>query len=142
MLCLLALRDEQARNFLQNENWREALAQVPDAEILVRILESDLRPDNPASLNAFMASLAPPEERLVSAWLVQRMPPNAGEMVKQWWLGIRQGILRRQLEMAESRIRLPQHSSGDVLNLQKQILDLKEQLRELSEFSPIRVARS
>jgi hypothetical protein len=89
-----------------------------------------------------MASLAPSEERLVSAWLVQRLPPNAGEMVKQWWLGIRQGILRRQLEMAESRIRLPQHSSGDVLNLQKQILDLKEQLRELSEFSPTRVARS
>ena len=142
MLCLLALRDEEARNFLQNENWREALAQVPDAEILVRILESDLRPDSPASLNAFMASLTPSEERLVSAWLVQRLPPNAGEMVKQWWLGIRQGILRRQLETAESRIRLPQHSSGDVLNLQKQILDLKEQLRELSELSPTRVARS
>ncbi len=142
MLCLLALRDEEARHFLQNENWHETLAQVPDVEILVRILESDLRPDNPASLNAFMASLAPPEERLVSAWLVQRMPPKAGEMVKQWWLGIRQGILRRQLEMAESRIRLPEHSSGDVLNLQKQILDLKEQLRELSEFSPARVARS
>ena len=142
MLCLLALRDEEARNFLQNENWREVLAQVPDADILVRILEGDLRPDNPASLNAFMASLAPSEERLVSAWLVQRMPPNAGEIVKQWWLGIRQGILRRQLETAESRIRLPQHSSGDVLNLQKQILDLREQLRELSEFSPTRVARS
>lgn len=142
MLCLLALRDEGARNFLQNENWREALAQVPDADILVRILEGDLRPDDPASLNAFMASLASAEERLVSAWLVQRMPPNGGEMVKQWWFGIRQGILRRQLETAESRIRLPQQSSGDVLNLQKQILDLKEQLRELSEFSPTRVARS
>jgi DNA primase len=142
MLCLLALRDEEARNFLQSENWREVLAQVSDAEILVRILESDLRPGDPASLNAFMASLSPLEERLVSAWLLQRMPQNAGPMVKQWWLGIRQGILRRQLEAAESRIRLPRHSVGDVLNLQKQILDLKEQLRELSELSPARVAQS
>ena len=41
------------------------------ADILVRILESDFRPGDPASLNAFMTSLAPAEERLVSAWLVQ-----------------------------------------------------------------------
>lgn len=136
MLCLLALRDQEVRNFLRGENWREVLSQVPDAEILVRILESDLRTGDPASMNAFMASLAPAEERLVSAWLLQRVPPNAGEIVKQWWLGIRQGILRRQLEAAESRIRLPERTSGDVLNLQKQILDLREQLHELSELSP------
>ena len=34
MLCLLALRDEKAREFLREQNWREILAQVPDGEIL------------------------------------------------------------------------------------------------------------
>ena len=63
-------------------------------------------------------------------------------MVKDWWLGIRQAILRRQLEAAESRIKLPEHETGDVINLQKQILDLREQLRELSQFSPARLADS
>src|SRR6266576_6839663 len=33
MLCLPALRDEEARDFLREQNWREILAQVPDAEI-------------------------------------------------------------------------------------------------------------
>jgi DNA primase len=140
MLCLLALRDEEARNFLQSENWREVLAHVSEAELLVRILEADLRPGDPASLNAFMATLSPAEERLVSGWILERMPSRGGEMVKQWWLGIRQGIVRRQLEAAESRIRLPQRSPGDILNLQKQILDLREQLRELSQLSPARPA--
>ena len=99
-------------NFLRNQNWREVLAQVPDAEILVRILESDLRPDDPASLNAFMSSLAPAEEWLVSAWLMQRMPPNAGEVAEEWWHGIRQGILRRQLEIGgEPDPKLPQLST-------------------------------
>ena len=142
MLCLLALRDETARDFLRSQNWREVLGQVPDAEILIRILESDLRPNDPASLNAFMTSLVPAEERLVSAWLLQKMPPNAGTMIEKWWLGIRQGILRRQLEVAENRIKLPKQSTGDVLNLQKQILDLQEQLRELSRFSPARLTGS
>ncbi len=142
MLCLLALRDDAARDFIRSQNWREVLSQVPDADVLVRILEGDFNPNDAASLNAFMATLPPAEEQLVSSWLLQKMPPKAGTMVEKWWLGIRQAILRRQLEVAESRIKLPQHSTGDVVNLQKQILDLQEQLRELCGFSPARVADS
>ena len=133
MLCLLALRDEEARDFLREQNWREVLGQVPDAEILVRILESGLRPSDAASLNAFMATLSSADEALVSSWLLQKVPPNAGTMVEKWWLGIRQAVLRRQLDVAKNRIKLPQLSAGDVVNLQKQILDLQEQLHELSQ---------
>jgi DNA primase len=132
MLCLLALRDEKAREFLREQNWREILAQVPDAEMLGRILKSDLRPDDAASLNAFMVTLPPPEERLVSSWLLQKAPPNAGAMVEKWWLGIRQAVLRRQLDVAANRIKLPNLSTGETVNLQKQILDLRGQLHELS----------
>ena len=132
MLCLLALRDEKAREFLREQNWHEVLGQVPDGEILARILKSDLHPDDAASLNAFMVTLSPPEERLVSSWLLQKAPPNAGVMVEKWWLGIRQAVLRRQLGVAANQIRLPNLSTGEVVNLQKQILDLQEQLRELS----------
>jgi DNA primase len=133
MLCLLALQDEQAREFLREQNWREILTQVPDGEILCRILESDLRPGDAPSLNAFMVALSPADERLVSSWLLQKVPPNAGAMVERWWLGIRQAVLRRQLDVAASRIRLPNLSAGEIVNLQKQILDLQQQLHELSQ---------
>src|SRR6266705_790935 len=132
MLCLLALRDEEARDFLHRQNWREVLAQVPGVEILVRILESKLRPTDAASLNAFMATLAATDEGLVSSWLLQKVPPNAGTMVGKWWLGIRQAVLRRHLEVAKNQIKLPGLTTGDVVNLQKEILDLQEQLHELS----------
>jgi len=133
MLCLLALRDEGARAFLLEQNWQEIVRQVPDGEILVRILESNLRPDDPASLNSFMITLSPPEERLISSWLLQKVPPNAGTMAEKWWLGIRQSVLRRQLDVATNQIKLPNLSTGEVVNLQKQILDLQEQLHELSQ---------
>jgi DNA primase len=134
MLCLLALRDEKAREFLRGQNWDETLAQVPDGEILGRILKSDLHPNDAASLNAFMVTLSPSEERLVSSWLLQKAPPpNAGAMVEKWWLGIRQAALRRQLDVAANRIKLPNLSTGETVNLQKQILDLRGQLHELSQ---------
>jgi DNA primase len=133
MLCVLALRDEKAREFLREQNWREILAQVPDGEMLGLILKSDLRPDDAASLNAFMVTLSPPEERLVSSWLLQKVPSSAGAMVEKWWLGIRQAVLRRQLDVATNRIKLPNLSTGETVNLQKQILDLRGQLHELSQ---------
>jgi DNA primase len=132
MLCVLALRDEEARDFLHGQNWREILAQVPDAEILVRILESELRPSDAASLNAFLATLSAIDEGLVSSWLLQKVPPNVGIMVEKWWLGVRQAVLRRHLEVAKGRIKLSGLTTGDVVNLQKEILDLQEQLHELS----------
>jgi DNA primase len=135
MLCLVALRDEAARGFLREQNWREILAQVPDAEILVRILESDLRPSDAASLNAFMATLSATDEGLVSSWLLQKVPPDPEKMVEKWWLGIRQVVLRRQLDVAKNRIRLPQLSTGELVNLQKEILDLLKELRELPKLS-------
>jgi len=135
MLCLVALRDEKAREFLRKQNWREILSQVPDGEILALILKSDLHPDDAASINTFMVTLSPPEERLVSSWLLQKAPPNAGAMVEKWWLGIRQGVLRRQLDVAMNRIKLPNLSTGETVNLQKQILDLRGQLHELSQLA-------
>ncbi|MEY2511062.1 MAG: primase [Verrucomicrobiota bacterium] len=139
MLCVLALRHEEARQFLLAQDWREMLSLTPDAQILGRILESDLRPDDPASLNAFMSGLSSGEEALVSSWLLQRMPPNALEVAQGWWNGLRQAALRRQLQIAEGRMKLPRLTTGEAVNLQKQILDLTEQLRDVSAFSSARV---
>jgi DNA primase len=130
MLCLLALRDADARNFLHAQKWREILEQVPDTDILIRILESEFEPDDTASLNAFMATLPPEEERLISLWLVQKMPAATETVVAKWWQGTCQSVVRRRLETAKNRIKVPGLSAGEVLNLQKQILDLQEQLHE------------
>ncbi|HWY41065.1 MAG TPA: DNA primase [Chthoniobacterales bacterium] len=137
MLCLLALRDETARNFLLQQNWRELLQQIAGTELLTKILESDLRPDDAASLNSFMSKLSAEEEGLVSAWLMQKVPANAMEVIEGWWKGLMQGALRRQLEIAETRIRLPQLSTGEVVNLQKEIVDLREQLQQISGLSSV-----
>ncbi len=139
MLCLLALRDAEARAALLSEKWREVLAQTPDAEMLLRILESDLRPDDPASVNRFMSGLASAEEALVSSWLLQRVPPNAAAVARDWWTGLEQAVVRRQLQIAEGRLRIPQLSAGEMTRLQKQVVDLKMQLAELSAVSPARV---
>ncbi|HEY2801047.1 MAG TPA: DNA primase [Chthoniobacterales bacterium] len=135
LLCVLALRDGAARDFLLTQDWPEAVAETPGTELLGKILASDLRPDDPASLNVFMASLSPEEESLVSGWLMQKMPPNADIVAREWWQGLRQPALRRRLQAAESRLKLPQLTAGEVVALQKQVVDLRGQLDEFSRLS-------
>jgi DNA primase len=139
MLCLLALRDEEARAFVLAQDWREVLEKTPDTELLSRILDSEIRPDDTASLNAFMAKLSPNEEALVSSWLLQKKPANALAVAQDWWTGLRQASLRRELQAAKDRMKLPQLTPGEVLHLQKEILDLQEQLRDVSKLSPARI---
>ena len=130
LLCILALRSEEAHEFLRAQSWREVLSQLPSTYFLERILESEVRPNDSASLSAFLASLEPEEEDIISGWLHLKTPPNS---VAVPWLRLRQAALRRQLDIAKDRLRLPELSTGDIINLQKQILDLQEQLHELSQ---------
>ncbi len=142
LLCVLALRDNAARDFLVAQDWRDVVAETPGTEMLGKILAAELRPDDPASFNPFMASLAPEEESLVSGWLLQKMPPNAENVAREWWQGLRQPALRRRLQAAESRLKLPQISAGEVVTLQKQVVDLRGQLDEFSRLSPSRESGS
>ncbi len=130
LLCMLALRSEEAHDFLRAQNWREVLSQLPSTYFLQRILESEVRPNDAASLNAFLTTLEPEEEDIISGWLHLKTPPNA---VAVPWLRLRQAALRRQLDVAKDQIKLPELSAGDIINLQKQVLDLQEQLHELSQ---------
>ena len=136
MLCLLALRDTAALDFLRTQEWETVIEETPGSEILGRILGSELRPDDPVSLSLFTSSLGPAEESLVSGWLLQKIPPNAEAVARDWWQGLRQPALRRRLQAAESRLRLPGLSAGEVVALQKQVVDLRGQLDDFSRFSP------
>jgi DNA primase len=138
MLCLLALRDEEARAFLLEQNWRDVLQGIPGADLLIKILEADVRPADPASLNLFQTTLPAGEESLVSGWLLQRMPGYHATVAREWWNGLQQAILRSVLEAAESRLRLPNLTTGEIMQLQKQVLDLRGQLHDVARFSPAR----
>jgi len=135
MLCIFALRSVQVRDFLLTQNWREILAQIPDSDLLIRILESDQRLEDPASVNTFMSKLSRQDEQVVSSLLLHKVPNNAETIARKWWHGLMLPILRRKVEQAENKMRHPDITAGEEIILQKQIVDLRKQLDELSEFS-------
>jgi DNA primase len=140
-LCVLALRDSEVREFLLAQEWRDVLAQTPGAELLGRILAADIYVGDPATVASFLASLEPREEAVISGWIApKRIAYTDRNLAHEWWYSFVAESVRRQLEALKNKMRLAELSTGDVVNLQKQILDLQEQLHELSKFSPARAA--
>ena len=135
-LCVLALRDPDARKFLLSQKWREVVAETPGAELLGRILNANIDVEDPATLNAFLASLEPHEEAMLAEWIApKRIPYTDRNIVHQWWFGLEAEGVKRKLEALNNQMRMPELNTGDLVNLQKQILDLREQLHEISALS-------
>jgi DNA primase len=133
-LCVLALRNSEVRSFLLAQAWREILARTPGTELLCRILGADVRPEDPSTIASFLASLEPEEEALVSNWISpKRIAHTDRGLAYEWWRSLRAEPLERELEALKNKMKLPNLSTGEIVNLQKQILDLQEQLHELSQ---------
>ena len=93
MLCILALRDETARDFLRQQNWTEILAQMPDADILMRILESDFRAGDAASLNEFFGALRKLPDRVGNRRLWRKTRGQLLDLAFGLARGLRQDFL-------------------------------------------------
>ncbi|MFZ3376102.1 MAG: DNA primase [Chthoniobacterales bacterium] len=137
-LCRLTLRDSDFRNFLLSQDWRPVIDQTEFGQLLGQILETHFDPSNPQSVEHLLNSADPAARPFFSHCLVEkRGPANERDFGRQWWDSLRADIVRRELKAVETRLGQPNLSTGDEVNLQKQILDLREQLRELPKLSPV-----
>ncbi len=66
------------------------------------------------------------------------MPPNAEEVARIGGAVLRQPALRRRLQAAESRLKLPQLSAGEVVTLQKQVVTCGANSISFPSFRPKR----
>lgn len=138
-LSFLALRNVAAREYVLSQNWQDVIADIPGAELLEQILNAKIDPDNPASVQAFLASLPREQEQFFSSQLYKKIPSNVAEMVPKWWKGLEMAGLKRKLQVAQTRMRSAEVNAGEILNLQKQIVDLREQIDRLEALLTARV---
>jgi DNA primase len=146
-LCRLALRDPDFREFLRSQDWRPVLAKHEWGAVLGSILEAQFDVTKPDSIEAFLNSVDEIKRSFFSHLLTEKLSTEKAPGRKGWikpnidtmrvgkesWTSLQTDGLRRELKRVETLMAQPNVSPGDVVNLQKQILDLQEQLHELSQ---------
>jgi DNA primase len=136
LLCTVALRDAPAREWLLEENWTEIVDQEPGAELLGRILSAELQPDENTSVQRLMVSLSASEEATVAALLETKPPANPLAIAHDCWRELDRRRIRRRLDACQARLRQPNLPMPEVAKLQKEVLDLKGHLANLSRLFP------
>jgi DNA primase len=135
-LCRLTLRDSEFRDFLLSQNWRPVVTEVEFGRLLGHILETDFDPLDTRSIEHLLNSADPVDRPFFSHCLVERrVPTNERNLGKGWWNALRADVVRREVRAVQTRLSESNLSTGEQINLQKQILDLQEQLHELSRPS-------
>ena len=131
-LALLALRSPAARMWLQAQGCDRVLDDgQPDSVLLLKILEADFRMEDPASVNAWLATLESGEEAALSAVLEREVPPEARVVTEDCWHELERRILLRKRQSIEAQLRAPDLALEDMARLHARVLDLQRQLAAL-----------
>jgi DNA primase len=138
LLALVALRDLPARRWLSAQaDWEKTIAPHPQAELLEAIIESEIDPDEPASVASFLTTLDAAGEAIVSGLLEEKVPPEPLRIAEDCWNDLERRRFRRRIDAIHARLRTPNLPAEDVLNLQKEILDLQKRVSDIARpFSP------
>ncbi len=136
LLCLLALREPAARTWMMAQRKDDHAREDAGSELLARILEADLRPDDPHSVNSFADGLDAAAQATVSALLSERLPGNAEAIARDCWIDLRRREIKRRQEVIAGRLRQPNLPMDEVEKLQKEVLDLQKQLPDIARLFP------
>jgi DNA primase len=132
VLTLLALGDPAIRRWISDQPWSPRLIEMEGAELLVRILDSDVSLSDPPSLAAFASTLDGPAQTLLGALLRERLPEDRLAAARDCWHAIEKRDLLHRRDVLLARMRDPNLSPGEITEIQKQILDLQKLLTDIS----------
>jgi DNA primase len=130
-LCLIALRDPAARGWICSQP-QDFSKQEPGADLLIKILEAAIIPEDSASVNAFISKLSSEESETISALLLEKLPDKALEVAQDSWRALERRSIKRRQEALASRLRLPDLPMTEVAAIQKEILDLQKRLPHIA----------
>jgi hypothetical protein len=105
------------------------------AELLMKILDSDVSLEEPASLAAFSAGLEEAEEALLDALLRERLPDNGADRLiaaRDCWHAIEKREIQQRRDVLVAKMRDPNLSQDEITEIQKKIFDLQRHFTDIS----------
>ena len=132
MLCQLALLSSEVRQWLLARPWQQLFQALPEAELLVAILQGSFDPAAPATVTAFLATRDAGEQAALAELLdLKQLPPESLRVAADCWRDLERRDLERQRDAAAARLRMPGLDSGETLRFQKAVLDLQQRINAM-----------
>ena len=131
VLCELALQNTQAQELIVDriEELLEPMRLLPGGGILKKILARMPKPDNPASIHAFLESLPQPEKDALAMLSLDPIPiADVSRCVQEACSGIAKAALEKHIASLMAEIADPSTDASRRVELSKLSVDLKRLL--------------
>jgi DNA primase len=139
LICKSLLIDTELLLEIRRQPWDTALHYIEGAELIHKIIASDLQPDRSASIAAFFGSLPKTEAALLSQILANK---NLNEKMGRvyWTQLIATELQRRKVQLQHIGRLAPEGSEAqtETANELKEVLDLESRITDISRL-PSRV---
>jgi DNA primase len=136
LLAQVALQSTEAREWLLATPWRGLLENEPEAGLVAKILEADLKPEQNSSTQVFLTTLEPNEEAVVCELLTRKVLPNAAKVASVCWDALASRQVRRHLDQLEAQVREPAMPIQERLALLNAMRALREEHKVLLGLDP------
>lgn len=135
LICLLALRDDKARERLRGAEVIHEMGAEAGASLLGAILGATFDGNDDAAARSF-ADTRPEEEReQIFTLLLADLPEQREVVLEDCLRGLERENLQRRQEQITSRLRLPDLLPEEVAKLQREVQAIRQRLNELRHAS-------
>ena len=134
LLTQYALLSPEAHEWLRNQPWEPLVSAFEDGELLATILRAPhFTPGDPVSIATLLATLSTEEQNVLTELLdIQELPVDAIQILTDCWRDLERKHLEKQRDTLTARLRKPGLDPEEVINLQKQVLDLTQRLTHIT----------
>ena len=131
LLCRLAFCHSEVREWLRVQ--RNPLPQELNNELILLEELLELSPIYFENAQAMLlAQLSPQWQQLVSSWNIEKPYPDPLSMVKDAWSGFQLAYWKSQQGRLASSLKKPEIQKHEIIEIQKEILDLQRKMNEVS----------
>lgn len=130
LLIKALLSDPATRSSIVQYPVPEFFDFLTETELLSRIWRAQIDPASPATVNAFIGTLSPADQQILSKIMVEMSANVTPELAIECLKKLRRLSVQNQIAGIKSKMGAPGLPSEAVHLLSKQLLDLREQLHE------------
>lgn len=130
LLCKALLTDSPTRNSLVSQPIPSYFDNLTETELLTRLWNAKIDPESPASVNAFIGTLAPGEQALATTLMTEEGAEINPALADVCLTALRKQSIRNQIAVVKGQLGAQSLAPESVAQLNKQLLDLREQLHE------------
>lgn len=136
LLCKALLTNRECRSSISDFPIPSFFEDLTETDFLIAVWKGKFDPEAPSSVNAFIGMLPSAQQSLAASLLNEDTATITPELARECLTALRKQSIQNRIAVTKSQLGTPNLTGDQVTLLNKQLLDLREQLHDSAPALP------